>query len=157
MSHVTDVKLKIRDLEALREAAEALGLELREGQTHYAWWGTYVGDSHAYGEHLPSEMGTCAHALRIKGDTPRNGSNGPWEIGVFKSKDGDGFGLAFDAYGTAGRRLSAAVGPNADRLRQEYAYALARRKAKADPKLRGFVATREQLTGGRVLLRLRKR
>lgn len=157
MSHVTDVKLKIHDLDALRDACEHLGLELRENQKTYAWWGTYVGDSHAYGEHRPADMGKCQHAIRIKGDSPRNGSQGPWEIGVVAAADGDGFGLYYDAYGSAGARLSQKVGPSANRLRQEYSTAVATRKATATLAKKGWRVTREDVPGQIVRLKLRKR
>lgn len=157
MSHVTDVKLKVHDLDALREACDELGLELMEGQTHYAWWGTFQNDSAAYGEHLPKDMGHSAHAIRIKGDKPRNGSGGPWEIGVVAAKDGDGFGLYYDTFGHAGARLSEKVGPNANRLRQEYSVAVATRKAKAELAKKGWRVSRETLPNKAVRLKLRKR
>ena len=156
MSHITDVKLKVRDLDALEEACEELGLELRRGQTTFAWWGTFVGDSRSYGELDPQAFGTCAHAIRVKGTTPRNGSGGPWEIGVVPARDGDGFVIGFDTYGTAGAALLEKVGRDANRLRQEYAAAVAVRKARKAAALRGFTATKERV-GGRLQVRLRKR
>lgn len=157
MSHVTDIKLKVRDLDALEEACNALGLELRRDQKTYAWWGHFVGDSNAYGEHKPSEMGKCDHAIRIKGDTPRNGSSGPWEIAVINAKDGDGYNLYFDQYGSAGRRLAEKVGPQSNRLRQEYSAAVAMRAARKKLASKGFRATRENLPNGRIRVRLVKR
>jgi hypothetical protein len=157
MSHVTDVKLKIRDLDALKAAAEECGLELREDQKTFAWWGNFVGDSNQYGEMTPDKMGKCDHALRIPGTNPRNGSAGPWEIGVFKSADGDGYGLAFDTYGGAGRQLLDKVGPNADKLRQAYAVNVAEAKALKDLSRHGWRATREKLPTGQVRIKLRKR
>lgn len=157
MSHVTDVKMRVRDIGALREAAEACGLELREGQTTYAWWGQFVGDSNAYGQHDPKDFGKCEHALRVKGTNPRNGSSGPWEIGVVKAKDGDGFDLLYDRYGNAGRALEQHVGDSAKRLKREYSAAMATRRAKATVVRRGFTLQREDLLGGRIRLRLRKR
>jgi len=44
MSHVTTVKVEIKDLAALREACESIGLEFREGQKKYKWYGRFVGD-----------------------------------------------------------------------------------------------------------------
>lgn len=154
---MTDVKLRIDDLDALEEAAEKCGLELRRDQKHYAWWGRYVGDSHAYGEHRPAEMGTCAHALRLKGTTPRDGASGPWEIGVVPAKDGKGFGLYFDTYGDAGAQLTRAVEQNANKLRREYAAAVATKRAKKTLARKGFVVSREDLPGNRIRLKLRRR
>ena len=157
MSHVTDVKLKIRDLESLKEAAEKCGLELREGQKTYAWWGTYLGDSHQFGSHDPTQFGKCEHALRVPGEHPCNGSTGPWEIGVVPALDGDGYELLYDTYGGAGRRLTERVGKNADKLRREYAAASASRKARAALSKKGFTITREDLANGGIRLRLKRR
>lgn len=157
MSHVTDIKLQITDLDALEAACEELGLELRRDQKTYAWWGTFVGDSAAYGEHRPDEMGKCEHAIRVKGTSPRNGSSGPWEIGVVRAKDGNGFRLYFDTYGSAGNALTAKVGTNADRLRREYAAAVATKKAKAKLSRQGFTTHRESLPNGGIRIRLRRR
>lgn len=155
MSHVTDLKLRITDLDALAEACEQLGLELQLGKETYAWWGRYVGDSDAYGQHTPDKMGRCDHAIRIKGDRPKSGSGGPWEIGVVK--EGDGYQLYYDTYGGAGRRLTERIGAQADRLRREYACAVVTRRAKATLAKKGYRLTREDLPAGRIRLRLRKR
>ncbi len=155
MSHVTDLRLRINDLDALEAACDVLGLELHRDQTTYAWWGRFVGDSRAYGEHQPVDMGTCEHAISIKGDLPKNGATGPWEIGVVKAKDGNGFGLYYDTFGGAGRRLTKAVGVNAYRLRQEYAVAVASAKATKVLAPKGFRLTRENV-GGKVRLQLRR-
>jgi len=157
MSHVTDVKLRIKDLDALKEAAEACGLEFREGQTSYAWWGTFVGDSHAYGNHDPKTFGTCEHALREPGTRPRNGSSGPWEIGVVKATDGEGYDLLYDTYGGAGRRLTELVGARSNKLRREYAASVATRRANATLGRRGYRVERENLAGNHIRLKLRKR
>ncbi len=157
MSHVTDIKLRIADLDALDEACTHLGLQLQRERTTYCWWGSYVGDSRAYGEHRPEDMGKCAHAIKIAGTTPRNGSGGPWEIGVVPAKDGDGYKLFFDSYGGAGAALTAKVGQEANKLRQEYAVAVATRRAKATLAKRGWTVARENLATGAVRLKLRKR
>ena len=149
--------MRIADLDALEEAAEKCGLVLERDKKTYAWWGTYVGDSRDYGEHRPAEMGKCEHALRVKGTSPRNGSGGPWEIAVVKAKDGQGFGLYYDRYGSAGAALTAAVGPQENALRREYAVAVATRKAKATLGRKGWTIAREDLPGNRVRLKLRKR
>lgn len=157
MSHVTDVKLKITDLDALEAAAVACGLELRRDQTTYAWWGSFMNDSRSYGEHLPAEMGHCAHALRIPGDRPKNGSAGPWEVGVVPAKDGSGFNLVYDTFGGAGSRLTQKVGPGANTLRKEYAAAAATGKAMQTLARKGWGVTREDVAGGAIRLKLRKR
>lgn len=157
MSHVTDVRLKIRDLDALEDACNRLGLELRRGQTTHCWWGTFVGDSRSYGAHDPKSFGKCEHAIRIKGDTPRNGSAGPWEIGVYAAPDGDGFDLLYDTYGSAGQRLTKAVGGNVNHLRREYAFSTAERQAKKRLGPKGWTTARVDLPSGQVKLSVRKR
>lgn len=154
MSHITDIKLRITNLDALAAACEALGLELMRGQRAFAWWGTFVGDSRSYGEMTPDKMGKCDHAIRIKGDRPENGSGGPWEIGVMRS--GDGFSLFYDTYGSAGRRLSDRVGQGATLLRQEYAAAVSMQQAQPLTR-KGFVASREKLPNGMLRIALRRR
>ena len=44
MSHVSTINVEIRDLEALKEACKVLGLEFKEGQKTYKWFGRHVGD-----------------------------------------------------------------------------------------------------------------
>ena len=157
MSHVTDVKLRIHDLDALAEACERLGLELRRDQKTYAWWGRFQNDSSAYGEHRPAEMGTCEHAIRVKGTAPRNGHSGPWEIGVVAAKDGDGYGLYYDTFGGAGQALTNKVGPSANALRKEYAACVATRKVTEKLSRHGWRAVREDLPTGGIRIKVRKR
>lgn len=154
MSHITDVKMKIRDLDALEEAVKELGLELRRDQKTYGWYGRFVNDSNRYGDLLPSEMGKCEHAIALKGSGPGGTSN--YEIGIRAAKDGDGFSVYFDSWGS-GQRLEAAAGKDLSRLKQEYAIAVARRKAEKKLKPKGFTIERMKLDGGRVRLRMRKR
>lgn len=157
MSHVSDVKLRIHDLDALETAAAECGLELRRDQKTFAWWGTFVGDSRDNGEMRPADMGKCAHALRIPGTKPHNGPAGPWEIGVAPAKDGDGFKLFYDTFGGAGQALTKRVEQNADKLRREYAFAVAQKKADATLAKRGWTTSREQLLDGGLRLKLRHR
>ena len=149
MSHVTDLKLRIHDLDALEEAAEKCGLQLMRGQKTYAWFGEFMNDSRDYGDIAVKDFGKGAHALRLKTHQP-----GDYEIGLHADKDG-GFKLAFDSWGP-GRRLSEAVGQQANRLRVEYAAAVATRKA-AVLKRKGFTLVREEMQGGGVRLKLRRR
>lgn len=156
MSHVTDVRMRVKDLDALDEACDALGLELRRGQTRYAWWGTFVGDSSAYGQHDPATFGKCEHAIGRKGMRARTGPDGEYEIGVVPALDGDGYDLLYDAYGP-GRRLTEIVGEGVNTLRREYACAAVTRKAKQKLAPKGWQVARENLPNGRIRVKLRKR
>lgn len=155
MSHITEVKLKIRDLDALALAAEACGFDFREGQKTHAWYGRFLGDSNE-GRQFARErgeqaMGKCEHALRLK-----DHKKGDYEIGIAKSVDGDGYSLLYDTFGP-GRRLLAAAGSTMGKLKQEYAVAVATKNTAALAR-RGFSRpVRENLPDGRVRLRLRKR
>lgn len=151
MSHVTDVKLKIRDLDALEEAAALCGLVLSRDQKTYAWYGRFVGDSNDFGSFDPKTFGRSEHALRRADHKP-----GDYEIGVVKAKDGEGFEILYDKWGP-GARLTALVEENANKLRREYAAAVALRNARKTVGRKGFVATREDLAGGRIRVVLRKR
>ncbi len=44
MSHVATIEIQIKDLAALKQAAKDLGLEFRENQKTYRWYGYSVGD-----------------------------------------------------------------------------------------------------------------
>lgn len=158
MSHVTKVNLKVRDLDALETACDRLGLELQRGKTTYAWWGSFVGDSTPPRGRDPQQYGhNAAHSIRVKGTTPRNGHDGPWEIGVLPALDGDGFDLMCDEYGSAGRALTSRMGPGASTLRKEYAFSTAEAKAKRTLGRKGWTTARVDLPTGGIKLKLRKR
>ena len=86
MSHISKVKTRIDDLDALEEACLELGLELRRDQKTYA---TYAGMKHA-----------CEAAIVL----PENAR--AYEIGVVKVQgtDGQEYELAFDDW-TGGRGM----------------------------------------------------
>lgn len=102
-------------------------------------------------------MGKCEHAIGIPGRTAKTGSghDAEYEIGVMRSRDGKSFRLAYDSYG-AGRRLEEKAGRDLQKLRQEYAVAVATKKAKK-LKQKGFTLKRENMPNGKVRLLLRKR
>lgn len=157
MSHITNVNLKVKDLDALKTACTELGLEFRENQRTYAWWGTFVGGTRTHGDHDPATFGKGQHAIGLPGATGRMGPGGPWEIGVVASKDGAGFDLLYDSYGSAGRALETMAGEGLSRLRQEYAAAVTLRAAHRKLAAKGFVAQREMLANGMLRVRLVKR
>jgi len=150
MSHMTDVKLKVKDLDALEEAALALGMELRRGQKTHKWYGQFMGDTRSAPGHDPKTFGKCEHAIAVKGEPSA------YEVGVVKALDGDGFELLFDSWGP-GQRVEAKAGRNLARLRQEYAVAVTAKRVKQTLARQGFKMTREAAEGGRVRLRLRAR
>ena len=134
MSHIVGARMVVRDLDAVEVAADECGLTLMRGQKTMR---CYQG------------QGACDHALKLKDARP-----GDYEIGLRTQEDG--FGLVIDTWGP-GRRLVEAAGPEMNTLRREYSAAVltARARKKLAPK--GFTTTREDLPGGRIRLRLRRR
>jgi hypothetical protein len=157
MSHVTDVKLTIKDLDAVEEACEALGLELVREKKTFEWYGRWVNDFRGATAAVdqgfdPATFGQCEHAIRIKG-----AAKGSYEIGLVKDPSGDGYRLLYDAWGN-GQNLERAAGKGLNRLRHEYAVAQARKNATATLARRGWtMAPREDLGAGRTRLKLRRR
>lgn len=149
MSHVASVQLVIKDLGALAQAAEKLGMELVLGQTNYKWYGRWVNDydaqDAAYRQGLKTEdYGKCEHVVRVKGNPSA------YEIGVVKNPDGDGYRLVWDFYGGCGQALLAKAGPNCGWLADEYGAAVA---TKHYAKL-GKKVTRKELGNHRFQLRV---
>lgn len=127
MSHVAKVDLEVKDLDSLKKACEELGLEFRENQKTWKWYGTWVNDYHgedaAYRHGItPEEYGKCDHAIGIKGNKDA------YEIGVKKTSDGS-YVLAYDFWG-GGRGLEQAVGKGANRLKQSYAKQVVKKRAR---------------------------
>lgn len=113
MSHVSKFELEVNDLEALKAACEPLGLEFKEGQKNYKWWGRSVGDYPLPAGFKASDLGKCDHALSVKG------APNAYEVGVVKKKDGKGYELLWDFY-SGGYGLQAKVGLDGDKLKQMY-------------------------------------
>lgn len=135
MSFISDTRMVVRDLDALEQAAPALGFEL-------------VRDVLTYKAHERGQV--CAHVLRLKDKQP-----GDYEVGVIARGDGT-FGLSYDTWG-AGERITRAVGRDAARLKQEYTATTIAEKAKRTLAPKGFTLQRELLENGTVRLRLRQR
>jgi hypothetical protein len=141
MSHVSDIKLRIADLDALAEAAPNCGFVFMRDQRTYATWN--------------GAKNPCLHALRLQDHVQGR----DFEIGlVLASADGQGgFDMRTDTY-NQGRMLAAAGGPEFGRLRQEYAVAVASKASRESLARKGFTMVgRETLPSGVVRLRLRKR
>lgn len=151
MSHISDVKLRIKDLDCLEEAGALCDFELRRNQVTHEWYGVDMQDSNLAPGRDRSTFGKCSHALRLK-----DHKAGDYEIGVVSEPDGS-FSLLYDSWGGSGRRLEAAAGPQLAKLRREYACATATKKARASLGKKGFQISREDLLGGGIRLKLRKR
>ena len=115
--HVAVVKLEIKSLEALKLACQRLGLEFREGQATYAWFGYFVGDSAVPEGFTQEDLGKCQHAIHVPGAS--------YEIGLV-FRDG-AWRLLWDSFGPGG--LEQALGPDCNKLRQAYGVEAAKLEA----------------------------
>lgn len=136
MSHVAAVDLVIKDLGALKVAAERLGFELREGQTTHQWYGRFMNDwsverAAVTQGYDTSKFGTCLHALRAKGVTQSQvDQREAYEIGVVARRDGKpGFELLYDVYGV-GREIEKLAGVGLTKLKDYYGAAVATKDLK---------------------------
>lgn len=117
MSHVVSSAVIITDLACLKAAVKKMkGLHWREGQKTFKWYGRWVNDYDAADSAYklgidPKDYGKCEHAIAV------DGSN--YEIGLMKRKDGKGYSIVWDFYGT-GRHINAVVGDGAEKLLVEY-------------------------------------
>src|SRR5574342_676271 len=117
MSHMDAAKAVVMDLDCLKDAVSTfLKLHWREGQTTHAWYGKWMDDhdteTAAYRQGVPVEdYGHCLHAISVDGSG--------YEIGVVKRKDGQGYSLVWDFYGT-GRNINKVIGDGAEKLMVEY-------------------------------------
>jgi hypothetical protein len=119
MSHVAYFEgLKITDLDALEAACKTCGLEFMRDQRTYAWWGYSAGDYPLPEGMTEKDLGKCRHAIKVAGTTPKNGTSGPWEIGMVE-RDGVLMPIR-DFFGPAWGALEAKVGKNFTKLAQEY-------------------------------------
>lgn len=112
MSHVTDLKLSIQDLQCLARACEELGLEFREGQSRYRWYGRYMGDSPLPQGFTREQLGKCDHAIAVPGNEKA------YEVGVVQKTDGT-YTLLLDEW-MGGHGLVERTGKGCGRLMQEY-------------------------------------
>lgn len=126
MSHVATVKIIVKDLSALRKACPELGLEFREGQTSFKWYGRWMNDYNAPEAAVqngfdPKKFGQCEHAIGIKNNP------GAYEVGVVKNPTGEGYTLLYDNY-CGGMGLEAQIGKGATLIKQAYAAEVARKQ-----------------------------
>jgi len=96
MSHMAAIALHVTDLSALKEAVEALGLQIKKAQT-WKWFGSWQNDYHATEAAFnfgikPNEYGKCAeYVISIPGNSHA------YEVGVVRRRDGKpGWVLVYD-------------------------------------------------------------
>jgi hypothetical protein len=154
MSHITDVKMRIRDLDLAAEVAKPFGFELRRDRKECAFWGEFVGDSSSYGEFNPHDFKNCDATIGRIGKTPTMGPNGEWEVALKKAPDGDGYIVGYDTYGGGGATISNALGFGLEKFKRAYGEALAKKKLAQRLSLQGFTLDNTKtLADGRQVIR----
>lgn len=109
MSHVSTIEIEITDLHCLKMACQRLGLEFRENQREYVWYGRLVQpDRYPLPEGITEkDLGKCHHAIHIP--------NASYEIGIVQQ--GTKFILLADTWDT---RLKNAIGEHGGIIKQAY-------------------------------------
>lgn len=111
-SHIVKIATVIKSLDALKAAAAALGLEFRQGQQTYRWYGRSVGDYPLPDGIDSKQLGRCDHAIGIPGD------HKAYEVGVVKMPNGT-YSLLWDFW-NGGYGLESAIGKDGGMLTSEY-------------------------------------
>ena len=139
MSNVESVNVQITDLKSLKAACERLGVEFRENQKTYTFFGRSVGDYPLPAGFTAEELGKCEHAIHVPGVR--------YEIGVVPLKTGKGYTLLYDFYGRSGHhdgeKLKDKFGTGLTKLVD--AYSLEALKAKARAK--GYISSEKVVNG----------
>lgn len=117
MSHVASIDIEIKDLAALKAACAEVGLQFKEGQTTYKWYGRWMNDYSGAdaafkADVSPKDYGKCAHAIGVPGNSQA------YEIGVVQAKDGK-YKLVWDFW-QGGFGLEKLAGPKCSHLVQSY-------------------------------------
>jgi len=68
MSHIAEIEIEIKDLDALEAAARSLGLELARRQTTYRWYGELLEGHPLPAGFTKADLGRCDHAIRVPGN-----------------------------------------------------------------------------------------
>lgn len=142
MSHVTEIKIVIDDIPALKEACRELGCTFVEGAQEYAWYGTSVGDTPLPDGFTADMLGKCQHKIQVPG--------AGYEIGVVRNPKGRGFVLLFDYWGPGYPILEKLGGEQLPKLKQAYGVA----RAMAVAKRRGLSVRKVISSTGAVTLQM---
>lgn len=147
MSHVTTIKIEIKDLNALIAACQEHGAIFVRDQKAYNWYGVSVGDYPLPAGITKDQLGKCDHAIKLPGVN--------YEIGVVRLPNGN-YTLAYDFYGGDGpgygrhdgHKLLQKFGDGCQKLVQSYAV----HKATLEARKRGYTVTKKTLPNGAVKL-----
>ena len=125
MSHISQVKTAINDLDALEQACKALGLELRRDQKQHRYYS--------------NQHNQCDHAIVLPGNASA------YEIGLVLGADGQTYEIQHDDY-MGGKGMTAVAGPGCRKLLVEYGRAKTQRIAQQ----KGWSYREERLQDGRI-------
>jgi hypothetical protein len=132
MSHVATIQAEIKSLESLKAACKRLGLEFKENQKTYTWFGRHVGDYPIPDGLTINDMGKCLHAIKVP--------NAEYEVGVIKDPMNEkNYSLVWDFWNSGG--LQRELGKDAWKLTQAYTV----EHAKYTAKLQGKTVREKQL------------
>ena len=134
--HVATLKLEVKSLDALKLACARLGLEFREDQKTYAWFGSFMGDAPLPEGFTTEDLGKCDHAIHVPGAS--------YEVGVV-FRDG-AYRLLWDSWQTGG--LEAALGKDCNKLRQAYGIEAAMMEAQRQ----GYSVWEQEMADGSIKL-----
>lgn len=142
MSHVVEIQIELRDLNAIRAAVKRLGGIWHENQQAYAWWGRSVGDYPLPEGVRKEDLGKCDHAFGFPG--------ADYEVGVIRKPNGQ-YRLQWDFYDTGG--LMPFMG---NEQGHKFAQAYGIEKAKIEAKKNGYLASEKTLADGSIQLTMSK-
>lgn len=123
MSHITNIDLEIKDLNALQSACRRMGLTFNHGAGKVRFY--------------KSQSVDADHVINVPGCS--------YDVGVVSNKTG-GFSLVWDNYQTGG--LEAILGAGAGKLKQAYGI----EKAKIEARKKGYSVVEAKKSDGSITL-----
>jgi hypothetical protein len=145
MSHITTIKLVIKDLSTLEAACAELGASLVRNVRTYNWYGEKVGKDPLPEGMTLADLGKCDHVIRLPGVH--------YEIGVVASKTTPGsYTLAWDFWSSKynlrhdGDKLQKHFGTALVRLQDTYGAHTAMNMLRA----KGYLPVRKTLPSGAI-------
>lgn len=136
MSHVINIELEIKDLDALEAACKALGLTYERETTKWRWYGKwmndYSGKNAAYKNKIDTNRyGTAdAGVIKVPGAT--------YDIGVYKVENG--YALVYDNW-QHGQGIETTLGVGTPDLNKQYGAQVALKRLRK----MGFRATAKEI------------
>lgn len=148
MSHVESVDVTVTDLDAVKAACKRLGVDFIQGKKTYNWFGQHVGDYPLPKGMTEEELGKCDHVVKVPGVN--------YEIGLVKKKDGKGYTLAYDFWGSSkngghdGGQLKARFGDKLQKFVDAYSVEALKRQALK----KGYMCSEKVLPSGAIQLKV---